>query len=164
MSNKAILLCIVILLGVTTAGYVYVFLSEPDETIVGIVNSAFSIATLMALYLIVTTGTMAKTAYWRFIMGGVAVLMLGAVFKVLHLTGAAIGVTYLVRFIRKETKGHLDILKLAWVIAFCLTKVSRLLHLIPEDYHFIADLLFWAVMVDFAYLELKKSPPDMFKR
>ncbi len=168
MSNKSLLIVIFILLSVSLATTYLDFLA--DDTIA---EGSSLLATLLGGYLLIGNSDIKTTIWWRFINFAIGVLILGVLFKILHFTGAdellfagcaGIVISYLLRFITKRSKNHLDILKALTVLSYGTITALVIFHYISKEYSMITVALFWATLIDFAYLEWKKSPSVTTKK
>ena len=120
---------------------------------------------LLAWGLLVTSGTIIGTWYFRLILFWASVLLVGVLFKLLHYPGAnlmlwaslpGIMLTYAVRFARKAHKGQFDILKLVLVVVSGTSALLLIMHLAPREIRFLPPCLLSLTVFDFLYLENRK--------
>ncbi len=125
-----------------------------------------SIGLLLGFWMLVLNGSLLKTKYLLLIIMGFGLSLIGGLIKVLHWNYANILVilgtcivlfSYLVSFINKREKRHLDILKLIWVIAYLGNIISHLFHISSNDYAIISITILWLAIIDFIVLEVKKE-------
>ena len=169
MSRKALLLITTLMLLVSLVATILEFLVEESNVITYIAEGSYAISCLSGGYLLFVYSTIRQTVYWRFMQIAISVLIIGVLFKILHLTGAdellqlsngAIAVIYLIRFFAKPSKGHLDVLKALSVVSLCVFPILTILHVLPAEYIVIGKIFFWLTLIDFAYLEWRKSPAN----
>jgi hypothetical protein len=106
---------------------------------------------LTGLYLLIRNGTFIQTREFRLIGIGIAVVILGGLFKVMHWVGAdqlvgfgggLIFILYLLHFIKKPGKQLIDIGKLAFLITFLAGRYFKLMHWPKGD-----ELTFLSIMI-----------------
>ena len=120
--------------------------------------------------MLVLHGTFIKTKYFRIFKGIMAIVIIGALIKILHwefqgvngnniLTVGFIGimVTYLFSFLNKPIKNRLDFLKLAWVISSYSVGILIFLHMIRRDYQIIPSIIMWVAILDYLIMQKKKG-------
>lgn len=124
------------------------------------------IARIGAIFLLAREGTSFKRKYFRPIFFMLlALVWTGALFKIMHwewanimLFGGLLGmaVTYCFAFATKPIKSALDILKLVWVILFCIAAIFKIGHYpYGEIVLAIEPLLFLILFFTFAFRVLQ---------
>lgn len=166
MFNKVGFITIGVLLVLSGIGLL-IKLQAPDNMLAQ--NYALQpilVAKFIGIFLLIYNGTIIKTRYFRIIQIGAAILIIGALFKIMHWFGgdellliasAGISVTYFLRFLAKDKKGFLDILKVLWVITACLGSVLTVLRWIPRATVYISDAIFWVMILYLVIEEFKKK-------
>lgn len=133
-------------------------------------NLGLLIGEIMGLIILIRHSTLTKTRYWKVTQFSIGIVLIGMMFKILHLPGAnlvliaavlAIGQTYTVRFIKKPLKKRLDILKWLWLIGASIVASLILLNLISKEWIFLVTGLFWLIFLDFLITDLR---PTWIKR
>jgi hypothetical protein len=166
MRNRQSLLIILLLLIVALLGYSFNLFRGEEENAAWLIDGALRLAQLLGVYVLITNSNITKTIYWPFIVFFFALTILGALIKILHWAGAdetlmvsllGTSVTYLIRFIRKPHKGHLDVLKLLWVLSAYVGAGLIIFHFLPREYSIVGILMFWLMMADFAFLEFRRD-------
>jgi hypothetical protein len=164
--NKFLLIAIAFVLCFALAKLLFpsIFISYRLE-----LEEILSIAHVIALIMMLVNGIFMTTLFFRIsIMASIAIFI-GAALKIMHIPGGdqtllisflTIPLLYLVHFILKKEKGHLDILKLLTVFAFFILPPLVMLHIIPRDYtnsvRIFNYVIFWLTFVDFLVLGLTK--------
>ena len=117
-----------------------------------------SIVNLLGLIMLVKNSSLTKTIYFRYISFLIAIVIVGAMFKIMHWPGSAIILTigligipsvYLFRFIKKPIKRQLDIMKLVWVITAYITALGVTLHWLPRDLTYLPNVIMLATIIQF---------------
>ena len=104
---------------------------------------------------------------WYFRLGLLlgSLLLVGALFKLLHWAGAdvlllvslgGLALTYAMRFARKQAKSQFDVLKLVLVLGSCGSTLLLLLHLAPREVRYLPPCLLALAVLDFLYVENQK--------
>ena len=123
-----------------------------------LLNFGLSGAQFFAAVLILRFGTITKSVLWRFVKFLFGVACIGVMFKILHWAGAdiilpvsmlAIALLYLIHFVKKPKKNHLDILKLLWIVSAFTIKPMILAHWLDRQYSLIPLLFFLLAFADF---------------
>jgi hypothetical protein len=166
MNNKTSVILIIVCLTISIIGYVLSSFGF-EETIGDIIfNLGLSVGQLFGLIMLVRNGTLMKTIYFRFISGFISIAIIGAMFKIMHWKFAdvflliglmGIASSYLVRFVLKKQKGHLDLLKVFWVISSYVGGGLIIFHLIPANLIDIAHGLLWITIIDFVIIEFNSG-------
>ena len=163
MRNKVLIKIIVILSIISLTTLLYNTIKY-NEIIDYITVFSTNILSLLGLYLLFSNSSIRKTIFWRIINICIAILLVGAWMKIIHLSMAntiitiaisSIGLTYLMRFIKKNDKTHLDFLKACWILSTCIIANLIFLHLIPKDYTIISRTIFCITLTDFCLIEYK---------
>ncbi|QLE01787.1 hypothetical protein HX109_09540 [Galbibacter sp. BG1] len=121
-------------------------------------------------FMLFFNGTFIKTKYFRILKGIIAIIIIGALIKILHwefqgvsgnniLTVGFIGImiTYFFSFLNKPIKRSLDFLKLVWVITSYTIGILIILHVIRKDYRMIPSVIMWMAILNYFILENKKG-------
>ncbi len=107
-------------------------------------------------YLIVKTGRFIKTSYFRFLGIGVSVLIIGAVFKIMHwlyvplilaFGYAWIIILYLIYQIQNKNRKWLDWIKLVCLTMLLVSKYFLTMHWPYQDELYIVSVLLLVVLV-----------------
>lgn len=107
--------------------------------------------TFFWLWVLLKSSTIRKTFYFRIMLVFLAILLVGMLLKLEHLSGASmlmrasllgLVITYLIRTFNKKKKVLLDWLKLSWLIAVAFISLGILEHLISREYGIISNVLF----------------------
>ncbi len=139
--------------------------SATSETGNTLLTYGLELGRLLAWGLLVTSGTIIGTWYFRLIMFLASMLLVGALFKLLHYPGASlmlwvslpgIMLTYSVRFAYKAHKGQFDIMKLVLVLVSGSSALLLLMRLAPMEVRFLPPCLLSLTVLDFLYLENRK--------
>ena len=170
MRNK--LLLILIGLGILTAfiGIIVEYVTTDFETAelgLSLFDFGLWISGTLGFLLLVLNGTFIKTKYFKIAQGIIAIIIIGALLKILHWTsyanliiiGGLIGimVLYFLSFVKKPIKKRLDYLKLIWVIVSYTLGILSFLHLIKRDLTEISNYILWLAVIDFAVSGLKSG-------
>ncbi|SFW61255.1 hypothetical protein [Cellulophaga fucicola] len=162
---------IIIIIGLIIAGASFASSILTENINAGIwLDRGLWIGEIAGIFMLLLNGTFIKTKYFRVIKGIMALIMIGALLKILHwefqfITGnlilivGFIGImtTYFFSFLNKPIKKRLDYLKLAWVITRYTVGVLIFLHIIHRDYQVIASIIMWAAIFDYLIAEKKKG-------
>ena len=129
-----------------------------------------TIAEVMGIIMMLLNGTFRNTRYFKVAKAVIAVLILGVLFKILHLAGAdellvlpwlLLPLVYMAHFLAKKTKNHLDILKLLTVFTFYTPVPLIFLNMISDEQgnimFVIGHVVFWLTFVDFLVMGYKQS-------
>lgn len=120
---------------------------------------------LIGSYLLISNGSTKNTWVFWVLMFQVGIFGIGMLFKIMHWpnanefllgAGGSIFITYLIAFILKKKKGRLDILKLLWVFTATVGALLVIFHIIPREYVYVRDVLFWIMVTDFVLTENKR--------
>ena len=114
---------------------------------------------LLGLAMLIRNGTLTKTIYFRYIMFCFAIIIVGALFKIMHWPGGAIclmvgfigiAVIYTIRFIKKPTKNQLDIMKWVYVVTAYITALCLAMQWVPRQMSILPNLIMLATIIHFA--------------
>lgn len=169
MLTRLLTTAIALSLLVAVAGKFLISTPESSEIGAQLLTYGLQLGQLLALVLLVNSGTIIGTGYFRLILLLCGVALVGGLFKIMHYPGAdvllvaslvGIALTYALRFARKPYRGQLDILKLLLVLVACGSAVLLLLHLVPREARYVAPGLLWLTVLDFLYLKNQKRTVD----
>jgi hypothetical protein len=134
----------------------------PTSMIGNYVDGFLIIAENLGLIMMLVNGTFMHTRYFQIAKALVCVIVLGALFKILHYAGAdqlllfpfpILWLLYVIHFISKKTKNFLDILKVIMLLAVLLPQPLVILHMISYEtkivLFIISDILFWITFTYF---------------
>jgi hypothetical protein len=165
--NKFLLIVISVVLFVALAKVIFpsLFISfqfAPEQIVF--------IAQVIGLIMMLVNGTFTDTLYFKVSILIFIIILVGAAMKILHYAGAdqtilislpIIPLIYLIHFVLKKEKGHLDILKLLTVFALFIIPPLLMLHIISRDYtnsvRIFNQVIFWLTFVDFLAMGLSKG-------
>ena len=161
------LLTIALALALLAAAVGNYMLATPATSETGntLLTYGLELGRLLAWGLLVTSGTIIGTWYFKVIALLASVFMASVLFKLLHYSGASlllwvslpgIVLTYAVRFARKAHKGQFDVVKLVLVLVSGSSTLLLLLHLAPKEVRFLPPCLLSLAVLDFLYLENQK--------
>ena len=165
-SNKTLIGLILLSLFCALIGLCINFFNGRSNLGYTLMEKGVGTAQIIGIFMLISNGTTFKTRYWKLILVFIPVIITGALFKIIHwhfadhllLAGLfAIPSIYLIRFITKKKKGHLDILKLLWVVtAFTFTSLI-LMHCLSKSYSPIPGILILVTVCDFIIVEFKNK-------
>lgn len=127
-------------------------------------------ARLLAWGMLISGGTIIGTWYFRLSLWMGGLLLLGALFKISHYSGASVLLfgglgglllTYGMRFARKPAKDQFDMVKLLLVLGTGSCVALQLLHLAPYELRYLPPCLLSLAVLDFLYLENQKRAAEM---
>jgi hypothetical protein len=165
MTTRFLTIAIALSLLAAAAGKFLTYTPESSKVGAQLLTYGLELGQLLALVLLVSSGTIIGTGYFRIILLLFGVALVGGLFKIMHYPGAdallrtplvGIALTYAVRFARKPHLGQLDILKLLLVLISCGSAMLLSLHLVSREARYVAPCLLWLSVLDFQYLENKK--------
>jgi hypothetical protein len=118
-----------------------------------------AVAENLAIVLMLINGTFRKSRYFKYVLGVAGLLIVGMIFKILHLQGAdelmslpflLIPFLYLPHFISKPSKHHLDYLKLISVFFLSLPLPMYTLNVFPDEVRItLVQISRWVLFVTF---------------
>lgn len=154
---------VIILIGYLIALGSWIYNSSINFTFNGYGYSVgIGIAQLAGLYLLINSGTFKKTKYAKYARIGIAIIIIGALFKILHLAGSEYIVTagyavilmcYTLSFVNKPFKKAQDLLKLIYAFALVITVLSKFFHLSLANYSVIPAI----IMIIMVLLHIKEQ-------
>ena len=163
MKNKIFLILILIATLIALGGIIALMLSYV-ETGYLFLSFGLSIVNLLGFIMLVRNSSLTKTTYFRFISIFIAIVIVGAMFKIMHWPGSAIMLTiglmgipsiYTFRFINKSVKRQLDIMKLIWVLTTYITALGVIMHWLPRDISYLPNVIMLATTIHFAMTCMK---------
>jgi len=140
---KKIIVPIGVCLLCSLVGLVLMVVDESTEWGYIMFDAGLIFGQLLGLVMMIQNGTIIGTIYFRVIVAFLAIILFGVLLKILHydyadqsvlLGSLGIAASYLVRFFAKKEKGHLDFLKLLWVLSAYVGGELIALHFIPRDF------------------------------
>ncbi|MBK7856901.1 MAG: hypothetical protein IPJ79_20225 [Bacteroidetes bacterium] len=166
--NKSTLITICVLLIVGLIGELtntYYFHNAMFDTIVGI---ASSIGQLWGIILLIKDGPLLKTRpYFQLILFFFGITIIGSLFKIQHWPWAGIMLTigllgiatiYAIRFLKKQNKKRLDILKFLWVTVIYIGATLRIQHWpYGHELLILQSILLVILFVDFSYQHIQTN-------
>jgi len=163
MTNKILLILTLAFLLLSVPRW---FLGE-DQNILFTISLA--IAEWLALMLMLINGTLIKTPYMKAMYILIALVILGSVFKILHLTGAdeilmismiSVPALYTLHFFLKKRKSLLDVLKELTVLTHFTISSLTILHIIPIELVWgatqVSNLIFWGTFFYFIIVGIRQ--------
>lgn len=150
---------VIALIGFTVSKLTY----SPDAefwTQIGLTISEFT-----GFIMLIRNGTFIRTKYFRIFRGFFAIIIIGALFKIMHwkytniimIVGFVLAViTYVLSFLNKPIKKRLDYLKLLWVVIAYTGGTLRFLHIINSDYQILSSAIMWLAIIDYMKIENEK--------
>lgn len=136
-------------------------------------GGAYQLIKWVVLALLVATSAFWRKGSWllnALLVAGAAFTTIGALFKISHwaiadgllLSGAALmGGSYTWWYRAKPQRHLLDHLKLAWVLATSAVVVAVTFHALVRPLAGIAEAIFWAVALLYAYQRWIQRPSPM---
>jgi len=160
--NKTTLLTICALLVVGLFSYYlnsYYFQNATLDTLLGLVNA---IARIWAIVILIRNGTLLKThPLYQLILFFFGIAIIGNLFKLQHwpysnvilvLGLLGIPIIYAIRFIKKQNKNALDLLKFIWVTVLFIGELFRIQHLpYSPGLRIIENMLLVIIFLYFSY-------------
>ena len=128
------------------------------------------ISELAGFFMLLLNGTFIKTKYFRILKGVIAIIIIGALFKIMHweynsliMIIGFIGIilTYFFSFLNKPIKNRLDYLKLFWVIVAYTNGILTYLHVIGDEYQILSSSLMWLAIID--YMKTERGKRKLFE-
>lgn len=165
MKNKNLLILLLIAALIALGGLIELILTQFEKG--GLFLSlGLSFVNLFGLILLLRNSSLTKTIYIRIISILIAIIIIGAMFKIMHWPGSSIMLSiglmgipsvYSFRFIKKPVKQLLDILKLAWVVTSTIIALGVILHLFPRDLTYLPNIIMLATILHFAIICIKNK-------
>jgi len=163
MTNKILLTLTIVFLLLSVPRW---FLGEDQNLLFTI---SLVIAEWLALILMLINGTLIKSRFMKVMYFLIGLVVLGMVFKILHLTGAdeilmismmAVPLAYTIHFFMKKRKTLLDVLKELTVISHFIISLLTIVHVIPSDNSWeatlLSNLIFWSTFFYFVAFGIKE--------
>jgi hypothetical protein len=157
--NKVVLIIIALLLA--TGAIMYVYNPLADSIFWGY-PLFFLLAKLMAIIMLLAHGNFYQTSYFKITIAFIGVLILGSLFKILHITRAdillalgAFGIpsAYFFYFLTKDTRMVIDYVKLLAVILTFIPAAFVVLDILNRDvdlfFQMIGNMLVWIIFLHF---------------
>jgi len=117
--------------------------------------------------LLLINGTFIKTRFFKISQGFFALILIGAVLKILHWTTYSnlimiigiigIIISYLLSFLKKPIKKRLDYIKLSWVIVGYTLSILSLMRIIRLELTELSNYILWLAIIEFSIIELKNK-------
>jgi|GEM_PF-5426498 len=114
---------------------------------------------LAVLYMIIRDGSILKSkVYSTFLSLSALLLLVGAVFKIMHwtlanpllLAGCVIaGSFYTVRFALKPQKQVFDVIKWIWVLSYCILSPLIIFHYLRQDLRLLPDVFILLLLLGY---------------
>ena len=168
-NNFYYIIIIIIGLVITLFALISTFVTENSEA-ENWMYRGLKIVEIAGFFMLVMNGTFINTKYFKIIIGLIAIILIGALIKILHwefygvngnliLTFAFFGImtTYLLSFLNKPLKKRLDFLKLAWVLTRYSLGILIFLHLIRREYNIIPSIIIWLTILDYCIGEYRNK-------
>ncbi|MDJ1497171.1 hypothetical protein QNI19_29805 [Cytophagaceae bacterium DM2B3-1] len=126
------------------------------------------IVRFLALFLILSQSQIIiHKLYFSGIVISNVIMIMGFMFKIMHwpmamellVAGCILSMLiYVISFLIKSTKSHLDILKVLWVLVMYIT-VLLVMYDVPYRHEWIGlpSILFWIMFFDFVYVTYRKA-------
>ena len=120
------------------------------------------ISEMAGFFMLLTNGTFLKTRYFKIFKGVFAIVIIAALFKILHwaysnelFIAGFIGLTivYFLHFLKKPIKKRLDYLKLGWVLTAYPIALLKVLHVIGDQYQILPSAIMWLAIIDYLKTE-----------
>ena len=165
MNTRLLTIALALALFAAAVGNFMLDTPATSETGNTLLTYGLELGRLLAWGLLVTSGTIIGTWYFRLIFFLASVFLVGVLFKLLHYPGASsmlwvsmpgILLTYAVRFVRKSHKGQFDVLKLVLVLVSGSSALLLIMGLVPKEVRFLPPCLLSLTVLDFLYLENRK--------
>ena len=134
----------------------------PEAFVAKYTDGLLFVAKSLGVIMMLVNGTFMNSRYFQLAKALVCVIVLGALFKILHYAGAdqlllypfpVLWVLYVVHFISKKPKTILDVLKVIMLLALLLPWPLVALHMISYETKIflliISETLFWVTFIYF---------------
>lgn len=167
MINYNQTLTILIILGVVmslTSLFLSVFVTISDSDF--LLTIGLWLIEVAGMFLLLRNGTFLKTKYSRIAMGLTGLMIIGALFTIMHwsfqnilLLIGCIGIvfSYLLHFVQKPIKKRLDYLKLLWVVVKYIGGLFALNHIITTEYQILTLVLMLLALMDYMLPRIKNK-------
>jgi hypothetical protein len=163
--NRIILAVMSLLLILAAIGY-----TSLNNTLTIHRTEIVTLAEYVGVIMMLINGTFYGTRLFQIGLFFTGLIVVGAIFKILHYSGADELLTYpfiilfgiyIVHFLSKKSKRRVDILKVIMLISFLILPPLTILHTISyetrEIMTLISHLLFWLTFLDFLYTSRKEG-------
>ncbi len=165
MKNKTFLILISVGFLIALIGLFSIIFANPE---LGgkLLNIGLPAINLLGLIMLIKNSTIKETIYFNFISLFIIIIMLGAMLKIMHWPGnnimlivglMGIMFVYMFRFIKKQIKAPLDMMKLAWVIITSITSLGIFLHWLPREFKYLPNFIMLVTTIYFASICLKNK-------
>ena len=168
-NNFYYIIIIIIGLVITLFALISTFVTDNPEA-ENWLYRGLKIVEIAGFFMLVMNGTFIKTKYFRILKGIIAIILIGALVKILHwefhgingnliLTIAFLGImtTYFFSFLNKPLKKRLDFLKLVWVLTRYSIGILIFLHILGREYDIIPSIIIWLAILDYCIGEYKNK-------
>lgn len=124
----------------------------------------FSAVNILGTAMLIKNSTLTKTIYFKYISILIGIVFFGVMFKIMHWPDSsimlAIGLlgipsVYVFRFIYKQIKTQLDIMKLIWVITAYTIVFGIIMHWLPRYMSYLPNLMLLLIIFKFALICFK---------
>ncbi|CAL2081464.1 conserved membrane protein of unknown function [Tenacibaculum sp. 190524A02b] len=168
MNNRQFLISIS--LGVLSSfiGVIMTNMSSEEEMINlgwNMFDYGIRIGTFLGIIMLLSNGTFIKTKYFKISQGVFSLVIIGALFKIMHWTIYAnhiivtglvvIMILYILSFLEKTIKKRLDYLKLIWVIINYVFGILVFLKFLKREYLVLGTFIIWLIIIEFLIIGLK---------
>ncbi|GAA3594669.1 hypothetical protein Q4Q39_07000 [Flavivirga amylovorans] len=155
---------VIALIGFLVSKFTY----SPDAEFwadIGLIISEFT-----GFIMLIRNGTFIRTKYFRIFKGVFAIIIIGALSKIMHwqynnvimIIGFVLAVlVYFFSFLNKPIKKRLDYLKLIWVIVAYSGAILRFLHVINDEYQIMSSAIMWLAIID--YMKIERGKRRLFE-
>ncbi len=165
MKNNNFYYVVIIIIGLVIAGTSFISTLTTDNTNAEVwLHRGVIVAGIAGVFMLLMNGTFIRTRYFNMLKGVFAILVLGALVKMMHwgydnilmtIGFAGIVVVYFLSFQKKPVKKRLDYLKLAFVIVTYVISILDYLHFIGDEYNYLSKSLLWLAVLDYLLIEKK---------
>ncbi|CAL2107597.1 conserved membrane hypothetical protein [Tenacibaculum sp. 190524A02b] len=168
MNNRQFLISIS--LGVLSSfiGVIMTNMSSEEEMINlgwNMFDYGIRIGTFLGIIMLLSNGTFIKTKYFKISQGVFSLVIIGALFKIMHWTIYAnhiivtglivIMILYILSFLEKPIKKRIDYLKLIWVIINYVFGILVFLKFLKREYLVLGTFIIWLIIIEFLIIGLK---------
>ena len=167
LKTKNLVYLIIIGIGLIIAlgGFVVSKFTENIESGESWIYIGLTLSEMTGFFMLILNGTFIKTKYFRIFKGVIAIIIIGALFKILHykynqiimiIGFVGIILTYFFSFLNKPIKKRLDLLKLFWVIVAYTNGILTYLHIVGDEYQILSSAIMWLAIIDYLKIESEK--------
>lgn len=142
----------------------------PFTALDGYTHQLGSVAEILCLILMLINGTFMETIFYKIFIASILLLVLGAIFKIMHYPGGEemiavsfilIPLVYTLHFILKKSKDQLDVLKLLIVYVFFIPTPLVYYDVLSQEYscivYTVSHLVFWIAFIDFLVIGFRRK-------